>query len=162
MGRKENTREHYREEKKREKNRYWAWNEHGSLIKNPHVACQCLTLWRTLDLCGVRIHIEGGGGGETHLQLNQLDRYEIRRTYSSSVCEKFPWRQKSSMWPCVIQAQAVVGPVAGDLSIASLLGLVYVLLLFLSHLTTGLINRLFKRVQGPSNKVCGAFILQHQ
>lgn len=67
---------------------YWAWNEHGSLIKNLLVARRCLTLWRTLDLCGVRIHIEGGGG-ETHLQLNQLDGYEIRRECSSSLCEKF-------------------------------------------------------------------------
>lgn len=43
----------------------------------------------------MQIHIQGGGGGgETHLQLNQLDRYEIRRGCSSSVCEKFP-RQPS-------------------------------------------------------------------
>lgn len=62
------------------------------------------------------------------------------------------------MWPCVIQAEAVGGPVAGDLCISPLLGPVYVLLPFLSHLTTGLINRLFNRVQGPSNKVCCTLI----
>lgn len=34
------------------------------------------------------------------------------------------------MWPCVIQAEAVGGPVAGDLCIPPLLGPVYVLLPF--------------------------------
>lgn len=73
-----------------------------------------------------------------------------------------PQRQKNGMWPHAIQVEDVGGPVAGDLSIPPLLGLVYILLPFLSHLTTGLINRLFNGVQGRANKVRCALILLHQ
>lgn len=71
-----------------------------------------------------------------------------------------PETEGGSMWPCVIQVEDVGGSVAGDPSIPPLLPLVYVLLPFLSHLTTGLINRLFNGVQGPSNnKVSCALLL---
>lgn len=73
----------------------------------------------------------------------------------TSPLSALPWRHGRSVWPGVIQVQDVGGPEAADLAVPALLGLVYALLpFFLSHLTTGLINRLFSRVKVPANKVC--------
>lgn len=114
---------------KKKKDPYWAWNEYGSLIKNLLVTSPCLTLWWTLDLCSMRIHIEAGGG-ETHLQLNQLDRYEIRGGCSSSLCEKFPHTPS----PETAEQHAVLCDTGGRCwrsgSRSPLLGLVYARLPF--------------------------------